>query len=591
MCVSEAAADKTPRTETEKAKAEDLPKHTLIYGGDFFCARRLNYALWARRDDERNAVFRDVAPLLRKADVAMINLEGMVSTGGYYNRLLDNSYTYRAHPRVLDILKNAGVDVVTIGNNHNGDYGPEAEVESTDHIRASGIEYTGAGVDWDDAARPVYRKVGDTVIAIQGMGMSYTGIYKAEKDRPGVHFFRKAFVNPEDDQALIDYLAGRVREARKHAHLVFFSPHWDGGAKPTRVTPTMRRFAKKLITEAGFDAVLAHGHHYLEGVEVFDGKPVLYDAGNSMADFDTRETDLAEQQRGQLWKVTFSKAGVHRVEAIPLHMLLLETYIAQGDQQRRALERVVRRSRKCDTELTIENGRACLDLDPGEVLEPTEGASAPKRPARSGIRRAPTDVLHERLPEGVTPLDVRYPEGIRLVGYELLSPALPEDKGVSETVVLYWTTDRPVKGNYVVHLDSRPVLDGKVQNNVIRTESHLPGDWMLPTFEWPVGKIIQDKTNLRMTFKKGIPDGVAFYTGLRKWQHENVSTLLAPKDAGKTTLYKKKYVPLGQVPIRKDAGTPAERYRLWRTTRKIELCPKQPFDAPPLNWPPKYGGE
>ncbi|MBN1590730.1 MAG: CapA family protein, partial [Pirellulales bacterium] len=152
-----ATAEKTSDTKSEVASG-DLDRHTLIYGGDLFCARRLNFALLAPSGEERNKVLAAVAPLFKEADLAMINLEGMVTTGGYYNRLRRCSYVYRAHPNVVDMLKNAGVDLVTIGNNHNGDYGPEAQIETVDQLAAAGIGYVGAGVDLEDAMRPVYRQ-------------------------------------------------------------------------------------------------------------------------------------------------------------------------------------------------------------------------------------------------------------------------------------------------------------------------------------------------------------------------------------------------------------------------------------------------
>ncbi|MBN1852656.1 MAG: CapA family protein, partial [Pirellulales bacterium] len=586
------AAETAADTGRESAELSGLPRHTFIYGGDFFCARRLNYALLAPREDERKKLLGDVAGLLRNVDLAMINLEGMITTGGYYNRLRKCTYMYRAHPNVLAVLQDAGIDLVTIGNNHNGDYGPEGMLEETDHLVAAGLEYAGGGVDARDAARPVYFQVGETVVAIIGMELTVGQIYAAELNRPGVHFLRKALISDEDDQYLIQYLTGLVQEARRHAHIVIFSPHWDAWEEVPAVTPAMRRLARRLIENAGFDAILAHGRHYPQGVEVFRGKPVVYDAGNCLADFDTTREDLQEQARGMLWQAEFSKAGLHRLEGIPIHMEILKTHLASDSHEQKALDRVERLSRECGTGLRIENGRVFIDLDPGGILEPTESLVIPKRPRRPGIRRAPTDVLHEKLPDGVTPLDVRYQNGIRLVGYELLSPSIAHLQNTSLTVVLYWQTDKPVKESYVIHLDSRPVIGGVFQEDiVIRAEHHLPGDWLLPTYAWPVGKVIQDKTNLRMMFKSDIPEGIAFFTGLRRWDGGAESTLLTPIAAGGVPLFKDQLVPLGQRPISKDAPSARSCYQHWRATRKIQLSRQQPYAAPPLDWPPPYGGE
>jgi len=575
------------------AAAITLPRHTLIYGGDLFCARRLNFALLSQTDDQRKRVLGEIAPLLQEADLAMINLEGMVTTGGYYNRLRQCTYMYRAAPGIVDVLKDAGVDLVTIGNNHNGDYGPEAQVETCDHLAAGGIGYIGAGVDLEDAARPVYRQVGDVVVAIVGMEIADAEPYAAEADRPGVFFMSRALQNPEKDQQMVDRLAQIVREARRHAHVVLFSPHGGNRGIDDYVTPVMRVWGEKLIREAGFDAVLAHGAHHAEGVEIFDGKPVIYDAGNLVLDFDAAaKPHLDSQTNGMLWNVEFSKAGIHRLEGTPLHLPFLETQLATGAKRDKVLAHVAKFSREFGTPLRIENGRIVIEVDPGEVIEPTEEPKAIERPRRDGIRRAPTDVLHERLPEGATPVDVRWANGIRLVGYELLSPVLVHGKSISQVVVLYWKTDRPIESNYVVHLDARPIVDGRLRENVvIREEPHLPGDWLLPTYLWPVGKIIQDKQNLRMVFgDTPALDGIAFFAGLREFNGIREGAYLEPVHAKGIELLKGKLVSLGSRPLAKNATPPREIYQKWRENRKIELSREQPFGAPPLDWPPTYGG-
>jgi len=566
-------------------------RYTLIYGGDFFSARRLHFALYDPQ--ERYKVLAGVAPVLRQADIAMLNLEGMVTTGGYYNTLRSCTWMFRAHPLVLDLLKDAGVDMLIIGNNHNGDYGPEAQIEETDHLVREGFQYTGAGVDWADAARPIYRQVGDVTVGILGLEMTVGEIYAATENTAGLHFLHRAFMNQADDDRLVVYLAERVKEMRKHAHVVLFSPHWDANKSVPSVTQPMRDMAKRLITEAGFDAILAHGRHHIQGVEVFEGKPVMYDAGNCMIDFDGR-MELDESRRGMLWQIKFSRAGVHALQGIPIEMDRNRTWIAQGSAMDKALGRLDELSKDYGTNLRIRSGRAHLDLDPGQVWTPPKPDHFPTRGPRSGIRRAPNDILHEKLPEGVTPIDLRFENGIRLVGYEMLSPTLQLKKGSSQTVVLYWQTDKPVKDSYIIHLDAREVHDGKLcADKIIRKAYHLPGDWMYPTNLWPVGKIVQDKLNVRLPLSHEPSGQVAFFVGLRTLDLEKMTSknrsirdgqLLTPSRHDGLELLEGKLAPLGRVPYSKDAPHPRQCYKQWRQTRKIHLSERQPWGAPPLYW-------
>ncbi|MBN2528001.1 MAG: CapA family protein [Deltaproteobacteria bacterium] len=567
----------------------NLPTHTLIYGGDLITARRLNYALWQESNDERERLFsKEVVELLKGADIAQLNLEGMLTMGGYYNSLHYCTWRFRAHPRLAGVLSDIGVDLVTLGNNHNGDYGREALLEEFDHLNKAGIRYVGAGENWEDAERPSYWQVGDTVIAIFNPELTIADEYKATKDKPGIFFVERAFKKKRDDDAAIKYFTKRVKEARKHAHLVFFSPHWDAWIDPPAVSKDMRKFARRIIAEAGFDAIIAHGRHEMQGVELIGGKPVIYDAGNSMIDFNG--SNDPEGSRGMLWEVTFNKAGVTQIQGIPIKMRKNRTRLASGRELEKAITRTVKFSEEFGTELTVKNDRIFLDAQPGNLLEPTVEAKVLKREVKEHpVRYAPTDVLHEKLPEGVKEINVQFEDGIRLIGYEMLSDKILKRPCSSMTVVMYWTADKPVENDYVIALEARRVRDGELENRDFREENHIHGDWMLPTSKWPVGKVIQDKYNMRLVNKKLDVD-VAFLVGMRKLSPKEKrggeGDWTKPVDAGgfKTV---EDFIVLDQIPYTEEGITPPKAYEKWRQNRKdkIQLSPKQPpFDAPPLDW-------
>ncbi len=559
----------------------ELERHSLIYGGDLFSARRLNYPLFD--PEKKMGIISGIAKELRKADLAMVNLEGIVSTGGYYYNLGLCTYMFRAHPNLIDVMKNAGIDLVTSGNNHTPDYGPEALIEMTDRLLQAGMDYTGAGVNRADAERPVYRKVGDVVVAVVGAELTYAKRYAAGEKRPGVHYVHEAFLNDGHDKEIVRHFSRIAKEARKHAHVVIFSPHWDAHTKTPSVTEPMRRMAGELI-EAGFDAILAHGRHHALGVEVINGKPVVYDAGNLLIDFGGKRFE--EDMRGMLWRAEFSKAGVHRLEGIPIQLTKNRTELATGENLQKTLKRVVRLSKEYKTDIRIEGDRALVDLSPGDVRPAREPLKVLERPARMSVRYAPSDLVHEKIPGGIKQLNVLYENGIRLVGYELVAPSLIAKSKTAQTVVLYWTADKPLKDSYVVHLEARKVVDGKVLAKTIRRDLHLPGDWMLPTPYWPAGKIIQDKTNFRIITE---PVGeIAFFAGLRKLdkavKRKPDGVLIKPIEANGVQLYKDIVVPLGRTPYSKEAPLLKDAYYRWRKTRDIALSDKQPWGAPPLNW-------
>ncbi len=98
--------------------------------------------------------------------------------------------------------------------------------------------------------------------------------------------------------------------------------------------------------------------------------------------------------------------------------------------------------------------------------------------------------------------------------------------------------------SYTIHLEARNVVDEAAAPKKGYAH-HLPGDWLLPTNLWPVGKIIRDWTLFRLTFT---PEGkVDFLAGLLKGE-----LLIAPTSSDRT-LVEGKLVPLGGAVYRKGA--------------------------------------
>ncbi|MDD5309189.1 MAG: CapA family protein, partial [Deltaproteobacteria bacterium] len=484
----------------ERPAPPNLPIHTLAFGGDVILGRRLNAALFD--DAGRGRIFGGVAKVLKGADLALVNAEGVISEGGTFTDKGESvPIMYRAHPLAADVLREAGVDVVTVGNNHSGDYGRAAFSEMLDRLRMAGIDYAGGGRDQADARAPAYFKIGDTVVAVVGADMTHTRMYAARRNAPGNLYLELERRSARD--GIVKTLTGILAEARKHAHVVLFSPHW-GDNFQTAPTEAMRDLARRLI-EAGYDAILGHSAHWFEGVEVIGGKPVVYDAGDLLVDYPGKDP----AHEGMLYVVSFTQAGVTRLVARPVRIGANRAEPARGADRDRLLARLVDYSKKLGTTVRVEKGAGIVTCDPGGILGP-EGAPVP--PARSvpaRVTAAPRNVVLDAVPPGATPVNVVYDNGVAIRGYEVLLGELPLPRA-SNLVTLYLTAERPVAGRLWIKLEARgQAKDGKPHAD---WDPHIPGDWMLPAARWPAGKIVADRTLMRLTLGPG--GEVQFLAGL-----------------------------------------------------------------------------
>lgn len=257
---------------------------TIVFGGDVDLDRRVREVIAAQGVD---APWRYLAPALRSADLAFLNLECAISTRGTPEQ---KTYTFRGDPSALAGAKRAGVDVFSLANNHTLDYGFEAFADTLRHVRATGIKTTGAGRDLAEAIKPA-------VFTVNGRRVAFLGLsaiiphpkWKAAPGHPGIAY---------DDDAVI---TAAVRGARKVADVVIPYFHW--GIEYTYQPSAAQRRAARTAIRAGATMVIGGHTHVLQPVEVVDGRLVAWSMSNLV--FQSRP----ESVHTQLLKVTINADG------------------------------------------------------------------------------------------------------------------------------------------------------------------------------------------------------------------------------------------------------------------------------------------
>jgi len=245
------------------ATARQGPTVRLAFVGDVMLADGPGRVIAAGRDP-----FAHVAERLRQADVRIGNLECVIARGG---RALDKPWTFRAHPRVLPVLKRH-LDVVSVANNHVGDFGREAFAEMLGHLDASGILRVGGGHNLAEAHRPLIVEKHGLRIALLGYNEFFPRSFEADADRPGSAW--------SDDERVVE----DIRRARSEhrADLVIPFMHWGTEDDPV-ANDRQRQLAHRMI-DAGADAVVGTHPHVVQDAEVHRGKPIVYSLGNFVFD-------------------------------------------------------------------------------------------------------------------------------------------------------------------------------------------------------------------------------------------------------------------------------------------------------------------
>lgn len=203
--------------------------------------------------------------LFRSDDLTVINLECAVSDLG---SALDKEFTFRGDPASLPAMREAGVEVANLGNNHAYDFGPDALVDTVRNLEANGIEPVGAGRHQSEALSPALIEIEGWTVAVVGIGMV---VDPAESvSAPG-----KPGIAAGHDT---DLMLRAIQRAERQADLVIVTIHW-GVELDTAPRPEQVALGQDFV-DAGADVIFGHHSHRLQPMDHYRGRPIFWGLGN-----------------------------------------------------------------------------------------------------------------------------------------------------------------------------------------------------------------------------------------------------------------------------------------------------------------------
>ncbi len=301
------AVTTVPPLATSPASPASAPDGaiSLVAVGDLMLARDI-----ATLMDDYGATypFEHVAPILADADVTIANLEGTFTERG---TAADKKYTFRTPPRDAAGLALAGIDVVSMANNHALDFGPEGLHDTIAALDSAGIAHSGAGENDAAARQPAILEARGLRVAFLSFAATSDAV-AATPDADGVAW------------GSVDTISEDVRRARAQADVVVVSLH-AGNEYADEPSDTQRLLAQAAV-DAGATLVLGHHPHVLQRWEFSGPSFIAYSLGNFVFDLD--EDDLAQLGPAPFetvaLKITLSASGVEKVEPIPVYIDPLE---------------------------------------------------------------------------------------------------------------------------------------------------------------------------------------------------------------------------------------------------------------------------
>ena len=286
----------------------------------------------------------------RSPDLRIINLETSVTTS---DDAAPKGINYRMHPGNVPCLIAAGIDCCVLANNHVLDWGVPGLVETLETLREAGIETVGAGANVTEAGQANTLDLpGKCRVAVHALGSRTSGIphaWAASETRPGVNLL------PDFSRRTANRIVQEIGNSRRPGDLVLLSIHW-GGNWGYAIPAEQREFAHALVDEGVVDVIHGHSSHHCKGIEVRNGRLILYGCGDFINDYEGITGH--EQYRGDLvlaYFVTFDRASgkLLSVEMVPFRSRRFRLEPAERDDVRWLQEALDREGRALGTRVEL----------------------------------------------------------------------------------------------------------------------------------------------------------------------------------------------------------------------------------------------
>lgn len=258
---------------------------TVIATGDIIPARSVNFRVLQYKDF--NWPYLNTYQLTKDADITFSNLEapeikncpttneGMIFCGDYKN---------------VEGLKFAGIDVVSLANNHAGNYGADGVKETMENLKTAGIDATGTIF-----SNLVFKN-------IRGMRFAFLGFNDVDLSQPGVS-------NVNEDN-----IKTEITEAHKQADIVVVTFHW--GVEYAEQPDTRQKYLAHLAVDSEADLIIGNHPHWIQPVEIYKGKLIAYAHGNFVFD----QMWSQKTREGVIGKYIFYDNKLVDVEYLPIQI-------------------------------------------------------------------------------------------------------------------------------------------------------------------------------------------------------------------------------------------------------------------------------
>ena len=370
---------------------------TLNFVGDIMMGRRFEEDDGIISTLGVNALYEPTYEILGlAADVTVANLEILLSDQGYPHPT--KGIVFRCAPANVGGLIYAGIDVVSLANNHIMDYMEPAMIQTQNLLSEVGIHHSGAGMNSYEAYLPaMISRKGQTIAFLSvsdrtGQYNNYQPYLNAGENKPGFAYMTPYYLKQQIQSVrdISDLIVVEMHSGSEYS----YSPgdHYDSyeppdGYESMRLNPASEigfledplmgmevedysprldrpqmwdRAIRQFAIDEGADAVIVHHPHIIQGLEIYNGKMIAHSLGNFIFDLNYPET-----YPSMILNTEADESGFTGYSITPIYIDDYLTVPALGELANYILDHIAMRSRELDTYVHVnpESNRGIVVMD------------------------------------------------------------------------------------------------------------------------------------------------------------------------------------------------------------------------------------
>ena len=243
---------------------------TLFFAGDIMLDRGVRNSVVKNFNNDYSALFektKELSELMKKSDVIFANLEGVASDQGIDQK---NLYSFRMNPSVIPALRGAGISILSVANNHIGDWGRIAFIDTLSRLKENEILYTGGGNDKTEAQTPVIIEKYGIKIGFLGFSDKGPEYMAANADKAGIILAN----DPNFDEI--------IKNAAKQVDYLVVTFHF-GEEYQNKHNARQEYLARRAVDDGAKIIIGAHPH-VIEDTEIYKNSFIAYSLGNFIFD-------------------------------------------------------------------------------------------------------------------------------------------------------------------------------------------------------------------------------------------------------------------------------------------------------------------